>query len=250
MAGLADIIGTAGSANPVGMALGVGAGLFGIAKGIQSMRQAKKINPIYNPYQVSQYAKDQLGGAQTALNARNQYAEAQQRGILGSQSNAMASAQRNVTDPSQLLAMASAGQANTNQAMFQQGLQEQQAYQQRLSSLTGAQQVMTGEGDKVYQDMRAKYQIDAERKAALQNAGAQSVLGGLQGMAGMFLATGDSAPKSSSGYLSMANLNNQKASRELPGMISGFAPDSRGFNAYATPKQVSPFSGNYFNNIG
>jgi len=43
MAGLGDIIGTAGSSNPLGMALGVGAGLFGIAKGIQSMNQAKKI---------------------------------------------------------------------------------------------------------------------------------------------------------------------------------------------------------------
>jgi hypothetical protein len=190
MAGLGDIIGTAGSTNPIGMALGVGAGLFGIAKGIQSLRQSKKINPVYTPYQVSQYAKDQLGGAQTALNARNQYAEAQQRGILGSQANMMASAQRNVTDPSQALAMAAAGQANTNQAMFQQGLQEQQAYQQRLANLTNAQQTMTGEGDKVYNDMVRKYQIDAQQKAALQNAGSQAILGGLQNMAGMFLAGG------------------------------------------------------------
>lgn len=157
--------------------------LFGAAKGIQAMNQSRKIKPDYFAYgdprlqgNESPYAKQMLGLAQTQLNARSPFAAAQQRGILGSQANAMANAQRNVTDPSQALAMTAALQANTDQALFNQGLQEQQMYQQRLGNLMGAQQVMIGEGDKVYNDRMRKFMMDQQRKDALQQAGAQSLI--------------------------------------------------------------------------
>jgi len=161
----------------------IASSVFGAIKGIQSLSQAKKIKPQEYAYgderllgNESKYAKQMLGLAQTQLNARDPFAVAQQRGILGSQANAMAGAQRAVTDPSQALAMTAALQGNTNQAMFQQGLAERQGYQQRLGNLTGAQGVMIQEGDKVYQDKMQKFMRDQARKDALQQAGTQSLI--------------------------------------------------------------------------
>jgi len=161
----------------------IASSVFGAIKGIQSLSQAKKIKPQDYAYgderllgNESKYAKQMLGLAQTQLNARDPFAVAQQRGILGSQANAMAGAQRAVTDPSQALAMTAALQGNTNQAMFQQGLAERQGYQQRLGNLTGAQGVMIQEGDKVYQDKMQKFMRDQARKDALQQAGTQSLI--------------------------------------------------------------------------
>jgi hypothetical protein len=161
----------------------IASSVFGAVKGIQSLNEAKKIKPEYYGYgdkrllgNESAYAKQMLGQSQMQLNARNPFAAAQQRGILGSQANAMAGAQRAVTDPSQALAMTAALQANTDQALFNQAGQEQQAYQQRMGNLMGAQQVMISEGDKVYQDRMRKFQMDQERKDALQQAGTQSLI--------------------------------------------------------------------------
>lgn len=161
----------------------IASSIFGAFKGAKSLKEAKKIKPEYYAYgdprllgNESPYAKQMLGQAQMQLNARNPFAAAQQRGILGSQANAMAGAQRAVTDPSQALAMTAALQANTDQALFGQAAQEQQAYQQRMGNLMGAQQVMISEGDKVYQDRLRKFMMDQERKDALQQAGTQSII--------------------------------------------------------------------------
>lgn len=167
---------------------------YGIIKGIQAQQQARKINPERFAYgdprlqgAESPYAKQMLGQAQMALNARSPYAAAQQRGILGSQAGAMASAQRSVTDPTQLLAVTAALQGGANRSLFEQGAQEQEAYQRSLSNLMGAQQVMIGEGDKVYQDRMNKFLMDQQRKDALQQAGTQSIVSGFGNMAGTLI---------------------------------------------------------------
>ena len=175
----------------------IASSVFGAAKGIQSLSQAKKIKPEYFGYgderlqgKESPYAKQMLGLAQTQLNARDPFAVAQQRGILGSQANAMAGAQRAVTDPSQALAMTAALQGNTNQAMFQQGAAERQNYQQRLGNLANAQGVMIQEGDKVYQDRLRKFMMDQERKDALQQAGTQSIINAGSSLSSSMLGLG------------------------------------------------------------
>lgn len=161
----------------------IASSLFGAVKGVQALNQSKKIKPDYYSLDdprlggmASEFAKQRLGLAQTQLNAQDPFAAAQQRGILGSQAGAMASAQRSVTDPAQALAMTAAIQGNTNQAMFQQGLQNQQNYQQRLTNLTGAQEGMIQERDKAFQERLNKFQMDQQRKDALQQAGSQSLI--------------------------------------------------------------------------
>lgn len=175
----------------------IASSVFGAVKGIQSLNEAKKIKPMEYEYgdtrllgKESAYAKQMLGQAQMQLNARNPFAAAQQRGILGGQANAMGGAMRAVTDPSQALALTAALQENTNQAIFNQAGQEQQAYQQRMGNLVGAQQTMISEGDKLYQDRMNKYLRDLQRKDALQQAGTQSLINAGSSLSSSLLGMG------------------------------------------------------------
>lgn len=185
------------AATPIGLIAQTGATAYGIAEGIAMSSQAKKIKPEYYQYgdprlqgYESPYAKQMMGLAQTQLNARSPYAAAQQRSILSSQAGAQAAGQRAITDPSQLLAMSPVYQGVAGQQEFNRAVQEQQQYQQKLSQLTGAQQVMIGEGDKTYQDRLRKYQMDMDLKQALASAGRQTTLSSMQNLASTFLAAG------------------------------------------------------------
>ena len=185
------------AATPIGLIAQTGATAYGIAEGIAMSKQAKKIDPKYYQYgdpklqgYESPYAKQMMGLAQTQLNARSPYAAGQQRSILSSQAGAQAAGQRAITDPSQLLAMSPVYQGVAGQQEFNRAAQEQQQYQQKLSQLTGAQQVMIGEGDKTYQDRLRKYQMDMDLKQALASAGRQTTLSSMQNLASTFLAAG------------------------------------------------------------
>jgi hypothetical protein len=182
---------------PAGMIGQIGATAYGIAQGANMLKEAKDINPEYYQYgdprlqgYESPYAKQMMGLAQTQLNARSPYAAAQQRSILGSQAGAQSAGQKAITDPSQLLAMSPVYQGVAGQQEFNRAAQEQQQYQQKLAQLTGAQQVMIGEGDKVYQDRLRKYQMDMDLKQSLKQAGRQTTLASMQNLASTFLAGG------------------------------------------------------------
>lgn len=189
--------GLAKAANPIGLGLNLATSIFGAFQGAKMLKKAKQINPerfMYGDKRLlgneSPYAKQMLGLAQTQLNARNPFAAAQTRGILTNQSNAMANINRNVIDPSQALAMTSMLQGNTDEALFNQGLQEQNAYGQRLGNLQTAQGVMISEGDKVYKDRLDKYNTDMNMKMAYENAGRQTILNAGKDAASGFLSLG------------------------------------------------------------
>lgn len=182
---------------PLGIAAQLGATAYGAAQGRQMISESNKINPNYYQYGdkglqgfESPYAKQMMGLAQAQLNARSPYAAAQQRAILSSQAGAQSAGQKAITDPSQLLAMSPVYQGVAGQQEFNRAAQEQQQYQQKLAQLTGAQQVMIGEGDKVYQDRLRKYQMDMDLKQALKMAGRQTTLSSMQNLASTFLAAG------------------------------------------------------------
>jgi hypothetical protein len=72
-------------------------------------------------------------------------------------------------------------QENTNQAIFNQAGQEQQDYQRRFSNLAAALQNRTDENRFRFGTNFQKYQMDLDRKTALQNAGRQSQLQAIKG---------------------------------------------------------------------
>jgi hypothetical protein len=156
--------------------------LFGAIQGSKMLKEAKKITPQYKPYETSKAASEMLGLAQTRLNAINPMRAAAQRNIGTSQANTMAGISRNVTDPSQALAMAAGVQGQADQALFNIGAQDQAMQQQNLANLMQAQNVMIGEDRMKYQDMLTKFQLDQAQKNALRSAGQQNILGAGQNL--------------------------------------------------------------------
>lgn len=155
-------------------ALGLTVGAIGALGNIFGSRKAnKRLDALMrqNPtYKESPIAGQRLALAQQLLNARMPGAAAAERNIYGAQANTLANIQRNATDASQALALAAGTQGQANQAFNQLGMQESQDYYNRLSNLTGAQQGMIAEGDKVYQDQVRRFQdLAAIRGAQQQN---------------------------------------------------------------------------------
>lgn len=122
---------------PLASVLGAGAsivgGLFNIFSGSKMKREAKKIKPDYYGIEdprlkgmESQYAKDMLGNAQMLRNARNPYAASQTRAIQGAQANAQAALQRGAVDPTIAMQSILASQAQADQSINNQFIQEQQ----------------------------------------------------------------------------------------------------------------------------
>lgn len=173
-----------GAAGAVGKAVG---GIAGIFQGNKMLKQAKKINPIYEKYQTSQAAKNLAGMAQTNLNAVNPSFGMQQRAIQGAQANAMAGVNRNVTDSSQALAMIAGMQGQADQASANLGVQMDNQRQQNMQNWMSAQNVLLGEDRMKYQDMLTKYQMDTQQKAALETAGRNAITQGIGQVGGSLM---------------------------------------------------------------
>lgn len=153
----------------LGLIGGIGS-IFGNAKSNRELNKLLKQDPTYKANPI---AGQQLGLAQTLLNARMPGAAAAERNIYGAQANTMAQVNRNATDSSQVLALAGASQGQANQAFSNLGQQEAQDYQRRYGNLVGAQQGMINEGDKVYQDQVRRFQDLASIRGA-QNQNRQN----------------------------------------------------------------------------
>lgn len=144
--------------------------MFGNRKANRRLEDLIKQNP---QYQANPLAKQQLGLAQTLLNARMPGAAAAERNIYQNQANMMGQVNRNATDASQALALAAAGQGQANQAFGNLATQEAQDYQRRYGNLTNAQATQINEDDKVYQDSVRRFQDLAQIRGA-QNANRQN----------------------------------------------------------------------------
>lgn len=161
---------------------GIGLGLvgtvgkmFGNAKANKTLGQLKGQIPTYAS---SPYAAQRLALANTMLNAKMPGSSTIERGIYGNQANQMANINRNATDSSQALALGAATQGATNQAFEQEGLDQNQYHQQALNNLTGAQEGMINEGDKVYQSQQTKFGDLAQIEGA-QNQNTQNTWGSI-----------------------------------------------------------------------
>ena len=176
------------------MAIGAGIGAIGsIGKmifGGKQRREAKKIKPVFNQYKVNPFAQQQLGIAQQMFNGRMAGASDMEQNILASQANFNANVGRNATDGSQALALAAAGQGQANQSFQDLQTQESQNKAAMLGNLNNAYGGMINEGDKVYNSMFQKFQMDTNQKNALKNAGAQNIFGGISDLASLGVQAG------------------------------------------------------------
>lgn len=149
-------------------------------KGIQAIQQnklANGINPFDPTYEVSPYAKANLGLAQSLFNGRMAGATDLERNIQANQASTLGSIDRNATSSSQALALAAATQGQSNNALQQLQANEAQNKYNLAGQVTNANRDLTAEQGKVYQDQLRKYENDVQAKTALRQAAANNLSG-------------------------------------------------------------------------
>jgi len=163
-----------------------GAGAIGkFITGLGQKKEAKKINPVFNQYKTSPYATNKLGIAQQLFNGRMAGAPQLEKNIFSSQANTLDAVGRNATDASQALAIAAGSQGQTNEALSDLQIKEAQNKQMMLQNLNQAYGTMIGEGDKEYDSMLQKYEMDVARKSGLLNSGQLNKAGGVNDLAAL-----------------------------------------------------------------
>lgn len=219
-----------------------GIGLAGaVWKGIQAAKQnslANGINPNDPTYEVSQYAKNNLGLAQSMYNGRMAGATDAERNIQANQATTLGSINRNATSSSQALALAGAAQGQTNQALS--GLQSAEA--QNKYNLAGqvanANRDLVNENDKVYQDQLRKYQQDVQAKSALRQAAANNLSGLFGDLTSGAMLASSMGGIGGVGNMGFGNINNANVAGSMP--LAGGINTSAALGAFGAPSMQTP----------
>jgi hypothetical protein len=163
--------------DPISSGVGLATGLIGsIGKMFGNAKANKQLGVLEGQdptYQSSPYASQRLGLAETMLNSRMPGSATIDRGIESNQSNTIDAFKRGATDSSQFLLGAAGTQGTANAATTQEGLDQNQYFQNNLKNLTGAQEGMVNEGDKVFADQTRRFQDKAQIQGAM-NANRQN----------------------------------------------------------------------------
>lgn len=152
--------------NPIGMAAGVVGTIGKMFSRAKNNRELEKLLGQDPSYSINPLAQQRLGLAQTLLNARMPGSQARENRIFGNQASNQYNVGRTATDASQALLMNATGQGQTNQAFGDLGMDEANYFQQNLNNLTGAQEGMIQEGNKVYEDNVRRYGNKMQIKGA------------------------------------------------------------------------------------
>lgn len=157
--------------------------LFGAGKANRKLQQLQEQDPVYKANPIS---AQRLGLAKTLFNARMPGAATIERGIYGNQANAISNINRNATDSSQALALASGVQGQSNNAFSNLGIEEQQNQMNNLNNLNSAYAGEINEGDKVFNDETRRFNDKVQIQGA-KNENNQNVWGSISN-AGFSLA--------------------------------------------------------------
>lgn len=174
----------------IGAGLGIANAVGRFISGNKQKKEARKINPVFNQYKANPLAGQQLSLAKQLYNGRMAGAPQLERNIFTNNANFMGQVDRNATDSSQALALAAAGQGQTDQSLSNLQTQEAQNKYAMLQNLNQAYGTNIEEGDKEYQSMLQKYQMDAGRKDALNSAGAENKYGAVSDLSSMAFTLG------------------------------------------------------------
>jgi hypothetical protein len=208
----------------------------GIFKGIQGHKQQKMadaIHPVNAVYNVSPYAQNQLATVKNMMNGRMAGASNEEQNIQGNFANSMGGVDRNSTSGAQSLAMLAGLQGNANQAFNQLGQQEAMNKQNMLGYLSSANQGMTDENGKVYQDQLRNYNNDLNAKNALQNAAWNNKGGAVGSYSNALIGAGNMAQNGA--------FNGMFGGGNVPPMVQGIPQVGN----YVQPGQLN--GGSYIN---
>jgi hypothetical protein len=229
------------------MAVGAGISALGslgkIFAGAKQNKLANQINPIYQQYQENPLAKENLAVNKNMFYGRMPGAQKAESNIMQAQSNQLANAQRGATDASQLLALGAGLQGGTNEAFSNLAAAEGQSKAGLLTNLGQAYRGAISEGDKAYESMLQKYQMDSQAKSALRESGMQNIFGGIGDVAGglmqygMFKGMGNNAGGQGTQGLQSMSSNPALAQNILFGTGNKFGvPNVLKSSTYQLPK--------------
>lgn len=230
----------------IGGALVSGLGALGkVFAGAKQNKLANQINPIFQQYQKNPLAQENLAVNKNMFYGRMPGAQRAESNIMQAQSNQLANAQRGATDASQLLAMGAGLQGGTNDAFSNLAAAEGQSKAGLLPSLNQAYRGVISEGDKSYDSMMQKFQMDSQAKAALRQSGMQNIFGGIGDIGagamqfGMLKGMGGGmGTQGSQGFSSMGS-NPALSQSILSGTGNTFG--SRNLPAYRLPNSSQSF---------
>lgn len=220
-----------------------GIGLAGaVWKGIQAAKQnslANGINPNDPTYEISPYAKANLGMAQSLYNGRMAGATDLERNIQANQATTLGSVNRNATNSAQALALAGAAQGQTNAALSGLQVNEAQNKYALAGQVANANRDLTTEQGKVYQDQLRKYEQDVQAKSALRQAAANN-LSGLFGdlTSGAMLASSMGGLGGGAGNMGFGNINTANIAGSMP--LAGMINTSAALNNFGQPSMQTP----------
>ncbi len=164
----------------VGGAITSGLGALGkLFAGAKQNKLANQINPFFQQYQKNPLAQENLAVNKNMFYGRMPGAQKAESNIMQSQSNQLANLQRGATDASQLLALGAGLQGGTNEAFSNLAAAEGQSKAGLLTNLGQAYRGAISEGDKAYESMAQKFQMDSQAKAALRQSGMQNIFGAI-----------------------------------------------------------------------
>lgn len=155
----------------VGAGLGLASQLGRFILGNKQNKLADQINPVYNDYQTSPYAKQLLSTVLNAYQGRMPGATQAGRNIQTAQGNQMYNIARNATDSSQALALGAASQGMADQSISDLAGQEAQYKTGILGNLNDAYSKLISEDRYKNEQMLQKYGIDLNAKMGLRGAG-------------------------------------------------------------------------------
>lgn len=148
--------------------LSVGQKLFtGIRQGIFG----NQVNVPDVKYTISPYAQNILATAKQLNNSRMPGATNAEQNIQTNFANVSGGIGRNATSSAQALAMLTGAQANTDQALANLGQQEAGFKLSAIQNLNLANNAMTAEHDKVYQDAVRRQNNAMQEQSALRQSG-------------------------------------------------------------------------------
>lgn len=149
--------------------------MLGVWQGVADLLRSRKANKALNQlqsqdptYQFNPLVNQQLGLAKNMFYGQMPGFTQEQQGIFSNQADNINNINRNATDSSQALALASGAQGQTNQALANLGLQQQQYKQSMLGNLNNAYANSINEGDKVFQDLIRRFGDKAQIQGQIQ----------------------------------------------------------------------------------
>lgn len=160
--------------------------IFGAFQGAKMLKEAKKINPVWENYKTSPYASAGLGLAQTTMGARNPARAAMERQLYTGAANVAAQGQRAGLTPTQQASLALSSLGQVEQGVEKLGAMDMAFQQQNRADLYRALDTMTGEERMKFQSMVMKFDRDQAQKNALRSAGQQNIAGAADALGASF----------------------------------------------------------------